>query len=71
MSRQFMITPGDRFEFGFPDFAETIFRGVRPAIQLAYTDSHLANEMLGAGIGAMPFSNISARAWKAFSPLKG
>ncbi len=43
-----MINAGDKFEFGFPDFAETIFAEYGQALQLAYTDSHLANEMLGA-----------------------
>jgi hypothetical protein len=43
-----MMNPGDRFEFGFPDFAETIFAEHGPALQLAFADSHLANEMLGA-----------------------
>ena len=60
MSRQFYDKPGDRFEFGFTDFAATNFAEYGPAIPLAYTDSHLANEMSGEGNGAMSFSNIIA-----------
>jgi hypothetical protein len=37
MSREFMLNPGDTFEFGFPDFVETIFAEYGPAIELAYT----------------------------------
>ena len=37
MSRDFKINPGDMFEFGFPDFVETIFAEYGPAIELAYT----------------------------------
>jgi hypothetical protein len=53
-----MINAGDKFEFGFPDFAETIFGEYGPALQLAYTDSHLANEMLGALPKEMKFDEL-------------
>ncbi len=38
----------NRVEFGFPDFAATVFAEYGPALMLAYEHSHLANKMIGA-----------------------
>jgi hypothetical protein len=38
----------NRVEFGFPDFAATVFAEHAPALMLAYEHSHLANRMIGA-----------------------
>jgi uncharacterized protein DUF5677 len=38
----------DRVEFGFPDFAATVFAEHGPALRLAYEHSHLANKLIGA-----------------------
>ncbi|SRR6266513_3203528 len=38
----------DSVEFGFPEFARTIFAEYGPALILAHEHSHLANKMIGA-----------------------
>jgi hypothetical protein len=38
----------DKVEFGFRDFAATVFAQHGPALLLAYEHSHLANQLIGA-----------------------
>jgi hypothetical protein len=43
-----MMNEAREVEFGFPDFAATVFAEHGPALMLAYEHSHLANKMIGA-----------------------
>jgi hypothetical protein len=48
----------NRVEFGFPDFAATVFAEHGPALTLAYEHSHLANKMIGALPNEMPRDQV-------------